>query len=403
MRLLQQLLSGPTRRLDSASLKLAAYTDFRYRRKGTELYAEMPFALFLAALRPHFESLVLIGRLDLREGTLPHRLPDDTVLTPLPYYESASSALALARGLPGTVRRFVGALRQVDAVLVFGPHPLSVLLVLVALTMRRRVVLGTRQHYPDYIRHRHPGRPVLQLTGRLLEMVWQALARAHPMVAVGPELVRSFRRSPELLEATISLVRQDTLVTPERALARDYDGELRVLSVGRLDAEKNPLLLADVLQRLDPDGRWRMVVCGEGSQRTQLTERLARLGVADAAELRGYVPVDDGLGDLYRDAHMLLHVSLTEGLPQVLYEAFAAGLPVVATEVGGVGLGPERDAVVLVPPADPQAAARALERVAEDGRLRERLIRRGLDLAASRTLEAESRRVAEFISGARGE
>jgi glycosyltransferase involved in cell wall biosynthesis len=371
--------------------------DFRYRRRGGELYAEMPFALFLAGLRPHFDGLVLLGRASAADDPVPHRLPDGVELAELPGYESASRPLAVARALPGTVRAVVGTLRQVDAVLVFGPHPLSVLVVLVAAVMRKRVVLGTRQRYPDYVRHRHPGRRGLALAARVLEGVWRALGRAFPMVAVGPDLARSLRRSRRILEVTISLVRDDDLVTPEAALARSYDGPLRVLSVGRLDPEKNPLLLADVLARLAEPGRWRLEVCGEGVDEPALAERLERLGVSDDAVLHGYVPVDDGLAELYRESHLLLHVSLTEGMPQVLYEAFAAGLPAVATEVGGVGIGPERDALVLVPPEDPDAAADALRRVASDPALRERLVRAGLELARARTLDAECRRVAEFI------
>jgi glycosyltransferase involved in cell wall biosynthesis len=372
--------------------------DFRYRRDGEALYAEVPFALFMAGLAPWFERLVLVGRLQAGAGSLPHRLPDGTELAPLPYYQAASSPVALARTLPATLRAFARAVREVDAVLVFGPHPLSVLLVLLALAMRRRVILGTRQHYPDYIRHRHPRRPVLRFAGRLLEGVWQGLARRLPTIVVGPDLARSFRRSRRLLEVAVSLVRREDVVTPEEALARDYGRELDVLSVGRLDAEKNPLLLADILAELARDGnRWRLTVCGDGAQRDELAGRLARLGVTGSADLRGYVPVDGGLRELYGASHMLLHVSLTEGLPQVLFEAFAAGLPVVATEVGGVGRGPERDAALLIPPADPAAAAAALERLAGDSALRERLVRRGLELARERTIEAECRRVAGFI------
>jgi glycosyltransferase involved in cell wall biosynthesis len=173
-----------------------------------------------------------------------------------------------------------------------------------------------------------------------------------------------------------------------------------VLSVGRLDPEKNPLLLADVLAALvRGGGHWRLLVCGEGTLQEALAERLEQLGVADAAELRGYVPVDGGLRALYRECHMLLHVSLTEGLPQVLYEAFAAGLPSVATEVGGVGRGPERPALVLVPPAG-DAAAGALRGVAADAGLRAELIRGGLDLARERTMEGECARVGRFVLAA---
>ena len=376
--------------------------DFRYRRDGEDLYAEVPFALFMAGLAPWFERLLLIGRMDPRPGSLPHRLPDGTELVPLPSYEAASSPGALVRVLPGTLRGFIRALRQVDAVLVFGPHPLSVLLVALAAAMRRRVVLGTRQHYPDYIRHRHPQRPGLHLAARALEGVWQAASRVFPMLAVGPDLAHSFRHSRRLLEVSVSLIREEDVVEPSAALSRNWDGRLDVLSVGRLDAEKNPLLLADILAELRRQERdWRLIVCGDGAQRQALERRLEDLGVAGSAELRGYVPVDGALVELYRGSQMLLHVSLTEGLPQVLFEAFAAGLPVVATEVGGVGQGPEREAMALVPPADARAAARALDDLAADPDLRERLVRRGLELARSRTLDGECRRVAVFIDAER--
>ena len=59
------------------------------------------------------------------------------------------------------------------------------------------------------------------------------------------------------------------------------------------------------------------------------------------------MPVDDGLMDVYRTADVFLHVSWTEGLPQVLFEAWAAGVPVVATAVGGVPAA-AGDAAVLI-------------------------------------------------------
>ena len=131
---------------------------------------------------------------------------------------------------------------------------------------------------------------------------------------------------------------------------------------------------------------------------THLRARLAELGIASRAEVRGYVPIDGELPELYRSSHALLHVSWTEGVPQVLFEAFAAGLPAVATAVGGV---PEAagDAALLVPPGDAAAPARELERIASDGALRERLIAAGHALVSERTLESESERVASFLAG----
>jgi len=194
----------------------------------------------------------------------------------------------------------------------------------------------------------------------------------------------------------VSLVEQADIVAAPDAAARPYEGELRALSVGRLEPEKNPLLLADVLARLDP--RWKLVVCGDGPLAGQLASRIDELGLGDRAELRGYVPVDAGLAELYRSSHALLHVSFTEGMPQVLIEAFAARLPVVATAVGGVPALAD-GAALLVPPADPEPPARELERVATDAGLRERLTEAGAARAREHTLEAETLRVAEFLGG----
>ena len=70
-----------------------------------------------------------------------------------------------------------------------------------------------------------------------------------------------------------------------------------------------------------------------------LADRLRDLGVAAHADLRRLVPLED-LRRSYLADHAFLHVSWTEGVPQVLFEAFAAGLPVVATDVGGVADSP---------------------------------------------------------------
>ena len=186
----------------------------------------------------------------------------------------------------------------------------------------------------------------------------------------------------------------------EQALARPYDHEVRVLTVGRLETEKNPLLLADVLSRLRArDPRYRLVVCGEGVLEAALRERLESLAVADFADLLGYVRLDGGLLDVYRSSHVFLHVSWTEGLPQVLFEAFAARASVVATDVGGVAAA-AGDAALLVPPGDASAAAAAIARVSDDAPLRSRLLDAGSAQVRRHTMEAEGRRVAAFLRDA---
>jgi glycosyltransferase involved in cell wall biosynthesis len=380
-------------------LRTLVYTDYTYQRIDGRIFSERAFSLFLAAVAGELDGdVVLLGRVRPDAEDAHYGIGDGVEFMPLPWYRSlvAPAAIpAILRSL-GTGWRAVG---MADRVWLLGPHPLIAILALFAIVRRRRLVLGVRQDFPTYIAARRPRSRVLRFVANLLERSFRALGRRCPVVVVGPELARNYRRSRELLEIPVSLIRADQIVSEREALARDYSGTRTILSVGRLDTEKNPLLLADVLARLlAQGGEWRLEVCGEGPLAGDLEAELRRLGIERHAELAGYVPFDGGLVERYRGAHVLLHSSLTEGLPQVLLEAFAAGLPVVASDVGGIAeaVGP---AVSLIPAGDPAAAAAAVEAVATDSQRRAALIGAGLEYIGEHTIEIETARVARFLEG----
>ena len=382
-------------------MRLGVYCDYSYRLDDGELYAELPFGLFAQELAPHCERLVFVGRLDPTPGRFPFRMRG-AGFVPLPAYTSGAHLREVLVAIPASARRFWRALDDLDTVWILGPNPPQALLfAMLALIRRRRLVLGVRQNLPELIRHRHPHRPLVRCAASGLEAAWRALALLVPIVVVGPDLARHYRHARSVAVTYVSLLSERDITPPEQDRRR-YDGpELRILSVGRLDAEKNPLLLARVLAlavRADP--RWQLHICGEGTETEALLDEFDRLGVSGHATLHGYVPIDDGLWDHYRDSHVLLHVSLTEGVPQVLLEAFAARLPVVATAVGGVpalveGCG------LLVGVDDATAAADALGRLASDGKLRSRYVEAAAQRIREHTLGAECARLAAFLSGRR--
>jgi glycosyltransferase involved in cell wall biosynthesis len=378
-------------------LKLVAFTDYVYRRVDGVVYAERAFALFLTALGEHFDELTIVGRLDDGPGPMHYPLPARVQFVALPHYASLTRPLSVGSSLVGSLARFWRTIENADAVWLLGPYPHAVAFAVLTRLRGRSLILGVRQDFPSYVRSRRPTRRWMHRAADLLELAWTRLARRAPVVVVGHELERHYRHAPALLAIAVSLISTTDVEAGERAAERSYEGELQVLSVGRIDREKNPLLLADALDLLHrSDPRWRLVVCGEGPMQTALEQRLQQLGLAAAAELRGYVPVREGLLDVYRQSHVFLHVSLTEGMPQVLLEAFASGLPVVATAVGGVAAA-AGEAALLIGPDDAGAAAAAVLRIAHDPELRRGLVKAGLETARSQTLKAETARVAAFI------
>ena len=180
-------------------MRLAVYLDYVHRRDGARVYAPRAFALFVAGLRPHFERLVVAGRVDPAPGTSHYPIPDDVEFAELPHYASAASPVALARVLGRALRDWHAVLRRVDAVWVLGPQGLALPFAALALAQRKRLVLGVRQDLPAYARSRHPGRRGVHLTADVLEGAFRGLGRLVPVVVVGPALAARYRRGAPVL------------------------------------------------------------------------------------------------------------------------------------------------------------------------------------------------------------
>jgi glycosyltransferase involved in cell wall biosynthesis len=388
--------AAPTARSRS---RLAIFCDFSYRLDGEILTAELPFALFLRALASHFAKVIVVGRLDMSTPRFPYEMPG-VELAPLPYYPSGADLAAVLRSLPRATVRFWRLLDGADVVWVLGPNPpQAIAFTLLGLLRRRRVVLGVRQQLPELVRHRHPRRPLVLWSAAALDRCFRLLARVADVVAVGRPLRQAYQKGRAVHELVVSLVEEQDLL-PAEGDGRRYDGpELRMLSVGRADPEKNPLLLLEILRDASAhDPRWRLEICGDGPMLSELARRATEMGLSDRVTLHGHVAFGKELWAHYRAAHALVHVSMTEGAPQVLIEAFAARLPVVATAVGAVG-DVVRGRGLLVQPRDGAGAAEALRQISDDADLRASYVEAGAAYAAAHTREVEVAKLAQFLEG----
>ena len=146
-------------------------------------------------------------------------------------------------------------------------------------------------------------------------------------------------------------------------------GAPRVLSIGRLAYPKDLVTLFAALGRLDAD--YRVSLVGDGPDAADVAAAVSSHGLSDRVELLG---ARENVSELLARADVFVLSSRSEGFPVSVLEAMAAGLPVVATAVGGVAEAVvDGETGILVAPADPEALAAALERLVEDVELRQRL------------------------------
>jgi glycosyltransferase involved in cell wall biosynthesis len=156
---------------------------------------------------------------------------------------------------------------------------------------------------------------------------------------------------------------------PQKAAPEIFE----ILCVGRLIPAKGQHLLIDAVQRLTRQGRRvRLRLVGDGPDESSLREQAAHIQISDGVVFEGAVN-QDHIRTHYAAADLFCLPSFAEGLPVVLMEAMAMGIPCIATHITGI---PEliRNGIdgLLVAPSDLEALVEALEKMMDDAALRQR-------------------------------
>ena len=273
---------------------------------------------------------------------------------------------------------------------------------LLPLVLPTSVGLVATSHHPDppTLPRLSPGS--LALLRRLQNPYLEAhlLRRAHRVVAVsswGADILRQRGYLPS--SRPVAVVPNGVGKNWMRTAVGTHrpPGDPTILCVGRLEPAKGWDVLLAALVRPEVPRSVRIAFVGTGPDEHALIERLARQGLTDRVELVGWLD-PPALRDRLDRAIALVLPSRRENYPLVLLEAMAAGVPVIATRVGGI---PEMlddgRSGLLVPPEDPDALGTALARVSTDEGLRGRLIEGGQEAAeCHRWDRIVARMVAEY-------
>lgn len=175
-----------------------------------------------------------------------------------------------------------------------------------------------------------------------------------------------------------------------------------VIQVARLDPIKDHRTAVAAVARVresHPDVK--LLIVGDGPERDAIASMIVAHGVDESVRMLG---TRRDVADLLGVADAFLLTSLSEGIPLTVIEALAAGVPVVTTDVGGVGevLG-EPPVGLTAPAGDPEKLASALGRLRGDPSVRARLIDRGRERAFAEFDESKMHgRYREFFRAAAG-
>ncbi len=315
-----------------------------------------------------FDSVLVLARLRPVAEPRPdaRRADGDRVeFAPMPYYVGSLGFVRRWRRL----RTAVGAaLRPDDAVIMRLPSPVAAA-VMPELAPERPFgveVVGDPHEALAPGAMRDVARPLARrlLTRQVARLCRRAAAVAY--VTAGRQQ-RRYPASPTAYTthySSIDLDEGDFAAAPRRP---PPPGEpVQLVTVASLETPyKGVDVLLDAARVLVADGRnVKVLIVGDGRQRSRLEQHAARRGLGGRVEFRGELPAGAPVRAALDESDLFVMASRSEGLPRALVEAMARGLPCVGTTAGGI---PELlDQSALARPGDPAALAGAIRRMLDD-------------------------------------
>ena len=345
------------------------------------------------SLAKHYERVCVCARVVHGTPPAPFDFPLDAPnleLLPQPFWSTTAESLFHFLGI---AHAYLRTCRQADALFVRGMCPYTAVLYFWATLLRKPICHWIVGDPLTLLRTGPRNGKVLDafaflyaLQDRLFTRIGRWLTNGA-LICNGSELARAYK-SPRTIEIVSSTVNESDFFTRDDTC---QGPTVRILFVGFLRPEKGIEYLLEAVSRLNANVQWELEIVGPRdfpAYFDKLDNVAVVRGIRGRIRWTGYVPNGSPLFDRMRAADIFVLPTLSEGTPHVLVEARASGLPCISTTVGGVpSTVTDGYDALLVPPKDPLALVRAMERVIGDGDLRRALIRNGLYAAHKQTLD----------------
>jgi glycosyltransferase involved in cell wall biosynthesis len=362
-----------------------------------------PFVLTeIASIRPHVEQVLVVPVKrdnELFHGALARELADASVQLPLVSGSILAVTISTAVRRPGQVATLLIDLLREGRSRVRLKN-------LVVLPKALYIARSLQAFQPHHIHACWASVPATMafIVARVLGVPWSFTAHSWD---IGEGNILSAKMKAASFVRVISKFGRNRL---RRLVGGSYDERLHVIHVGTRIATKpagavrdprQPLVVGCIARLDDVKGHRHLIgacrilrdrglhfVCeliGDGPLRHDLEAEVHEAGLVDNVHFQGARTHSEVLATLERgelDVVVLSSVEASdgrvEGIPVVLLEAMAHGIPTIASDIGGIPELLTGGAGILVRPGDPISLAAAIERMATDSTLRETTIRNGL-------------------------
>jgi glycosyltransferase involved in cell wall biosynthesis len=390
------------------TLGILYHMPFWQNADGSLWEAEGSFARYVDSLAPYFDEVVLCVPVFERPQAGGSRVRAANVsLAPLPHFPGPKQFYPQLLAMLPRLRRWV---KRCDVINLRVPTPAAIFAFRIASKIRPTflLVVGDYRALRQHLGYRGIKRALFAAYVAMEEWAVDHMA-ARSLTFVNGTALRDKHAAPgrQVHATTTSTLHLEDVGDRTDALSGDA---VRIFSVSRIDPRKGLRVLPAVVAALRSGGRdARIDIVGpavgqQGEQeQAAIIDEARALGVKPHVNFRGAVALDQ-LMRLYREFDVfVLPTKPGEGIPRVLLEAMANGLPVITTAVAGItSLITHEHNGLLVDGGSADAITAAIRRLIDDPELRRRLIANGYETARAHTVEHQAEQMMRIVSGELG-
>ena len=385
-------------------MNLAIFSDDSLYFDGERYVSKNPLTKLYAALDSNVGDVTLSGPTERTDEPVEGYADSSITYSPRPHYGSVVEFFKRSPSiLPPTYRNIEKNVRRADLVMIRLPSPIGLLVyrqarkhdtpyfVYLAADIRNAATRGEK--YEGSVT-----KAVVSASAAVFHWTNKRISSKSLVFTTGSALQEKFRTpAARCVNLVPSVVAERDLYVRQDACS---GSEIHLLFVGRLVPLKGLRYLLKAVQSISERGvDVRLRILGDGHHRPQLERLAARLGISQRVTFCGHVAFGPELFQYYRSSDIFVLSSLSEGVPKTLTEAMASGVPVVATNVGGVSdVITDGETGLLVGTRSASEIRDAMMTLIENPSHRRAIIENGYEFARRHTVDAQAKLMWDEIS-----
>ncbi len=380
-------------------------------KNGDKYFTLSPFNTFFSAFLQYFDhvsmALPFLGnKIQLKNGIV---MPDEIEIIELPGFKGVIDFIRKSIWiLPNLIPLLSKEIKQSNAVMVMHDDFLGLITLLQVRRQKKPHLLFLGGNQVEVVRNKYTGlkRWGAIFLARLFEKIDQYwMDRGLTVLVTGREMIERLSAPGRRIYPyfTSLILEEEIIFRKPRDISLNF---VNILYAGFLTENKGVHILLQAFAKFREKyhaTEAKLHIAGDGYFRPKLEEICQQLKITENVIFHGFIGDKEKLKQLFLNSDLFVLPSKSEGIPKVLLEAMAYGVPILTTNVGGIPDIIQNEVNgLMVPPNSVEELENGMIKILNNQKLRQSLIKGGYAFIREHTKEKQAKRIVEYLFFGKG-